>query len=151
MPSLKPSDDKLDERLRLIVESYQRLTGKPLLDQPLLHPLRQALWHAPVAIVAHGTEADPIFFYGNRLALQSFEMTFEEFTRLPSRLSAEPLAQEAREKLLEQVAQQGFIDGYVGMRIAKSGRRFTIEQTTVWNLVDEVGGYHGQAAVFVEE
>jgi hypothetical protein len=67
MPSLKPSDDKLDERLRLIVESYQRLTGKPLLDQPRLHPVRQLLWQAPVAIVAHGTEADPIFFYATAL------------------------------------------------------------------------------------
>jgi hypothetical protein len=111
--------------------------------------VRQVLWQAPVAIVAHGTEADPIFFYGNRLALQSFEMTFEEFTKLPSRLSADPLAQEAREKLLEQVAQQGFIDGYVGVRIAKGGRRFRIEQTIVWNLVDELGGYHGQAAAFI--
>jgi hypothetical protein len=78
-------------------------------------------------------------------------MTFEEFTKLPSRLSTDTLAQDAREKLLEQVAKQGFIDGYVGVRIAKGGRRFRIEQTTVWNMVDEVGVKHGQAAVFVAQ
>ena len=50
-------------------------------------------------------------------------MSFDEFARLPSRLSAEPLAQEAREKLLAQVAQQGYVDNHSGMRIASSGRR----------------------------
>lgn len=139
------------ERLRIIVRSYQRLTGKQLLDEVTNDDaaLRRALWEAPRAIVAHGTEADPTFFYGNRLALQLFEMSFEEFARLPSRLSAEPLAREAREKLLEKVTRQGYVDGYSGMRIAKSGRRFMITDCTVWNLSDEAGVLHGQAAVFV--
>ena len=153
MPSLPPSDPALDARLRLLVESYERLTGKPLIvDAPTdIAALRDALWNAPRAIVAHGTEADPIFFYGNRLALQLFEMSFEEFARLPSRLSAEPLAQEARVKLLDKVTLQGYVDGYSGMRIASSGRRFMIADTTVWNLVDEHGKHQGQAAVFVAQ
>ena len=131
----------------------QRLTGKPLLDSVPTDAaaLRAAVWNAPRAIVAHGTEDDPIFFYGNRLALQLFEMSFDEFARLPSRLSAEPLAQEARVKLLEKVTQQGYVDGYSGMRIAKSGRRFMITDTTVWNLIDERGEHRGQAAVFVAQ
>src|SRR5512146_556320 len=128
MQNSPPSDARLDERLRLIVTSYQRLTGKPLIDNAPADTaaLREAIWNAPRAIVAHGTEDDPIFFYGNRLALQLFEMSFDEFARLPSRLSAEPLAQEAREKLLAKVAQQGYVDGYSGMRIARSGRLFMI-------------------------
>jgi hypothetical protein len=150
-----------DERLRLIVESYRRLTGKTLLhtDAPLPQAgeglrvravaLREALWTAPFAIVAHGTEADPIFFYGNRYALQCFELSFDEFARLPSRLSAEPLEREARAILLDKVTRQGYIDDYCGMRIAKSGRRFMIENATVWNLLDEAGTPHGQAAMFV--
>jgi hypothetical protein len=52
-------------------------------------------------------------------------------------------------KLLEKVSQQGYVNGYSGLRIAKSGRRFIITDTTVWNLLDEAGGYHGQAAVFI--
>ncbi len=153
MPSSPPSETSVDGRLRLIVESYQRLNGNALLAEiPAdIVALSLALWNAPRAIVAHGTEDDPIFFYGNRLALQLFEMDFDEFTRLPSRLSAEPLAQEAREKLLEKVARQGYVDNYSGMRIAKSGRRFMISDTTVWNLIDENGLQHGQAAVFVEQ
>lgn len=153
MPSSKPADSVPIERLRLIAESYRRLTGKPLIDEVPDDDaaLRRALWEAPRAIVAHGTEPDPIFFYGNRLALQLFEMDFEEFARLPSRLSAEPLAQEAREKLLEKVMRQGYVDGYSGMRIAKSGRRFMITDCTVWNLSDEAGALHGQAAVFIPQ
>ena len=185
MPSSPPYDDRLDERLRLIVASYQRMTGRPLLgDDLLLAPgrgkggmgvgsdnsdvstpslalplqgggdvagaaLREALWNAPRAIVAHGTEDDPVFFYGNRLALQLFEMSFDEFTRLPSRFSAEPQAREERSKLLERVTRQGYADNYSGMRIASSGKRFMIADGTVWNLIDEQGKHRGQAAVFV--
>ncbi|MBK9161596.1 MAG: MEKHLA domain-containing protein [Nitrosomonadales bacterium] len=152
MPNSNPSDVPLG-RLRLIAESYRRLTGQPLLEVVPQEDvaLRAAMWEAPFAIVAHGTEDDPVFFYGNRLALQLFEMGFEEFSKLPSRLSAEPLAQEAREELLEQVTRQGFVAGYSGVRIAKSGRRFAISDCTVWNLTDEAGVRHGQAAVFVAE
>ena len=153
MPNLAPSDATLDARLRLIVESYLRLTGRNLIEETPddADSLRLALWEAPRAIVAHGTEADPVFFYGNRLALQLFDVSFDEFTRLPSRLSAEPLAQEARVALLEKVTQNGFVENYSGMRIAKSGKRFMITDATVWNLLDEAGGYHGQAAVFAGE
>lgn len=139
--------------MRLLVESYARLTGKPLIDDASadVTALRVALWNTPRAIVAHGTEADPVFFYGNCLALDLFEMTFEEFTQLPSRLSAEPLAQEARTKLLEKVVQQGYVDNYSGLRIAKSGRHFMIADCTVWNLTDKNGTHQGQAAVFVPQ
>jgi hypothetical protein len=146
-------DIRLDERLRLIVASYQRVTGKALIAnaQTDITALRQAVWNAQRAIVAHGTEDDPIFFYGNRLALQLFEMSFDEFACLPSRLSAEPMAQEARAKLLEIVTRQGYVDNYSGMRVASSGRRFMIVDGTVWNLIDELGIHQGQAAVFAEQ
>lgn len=153
MQNSPPFDAALDARLRLIVESYRRLTGKELIaNAPDDNAaLRAAVWDAPRAIVAHGTEADPVFFYGNRLALQLFEMSFDEFARLPSRYSAEPLAREERARLLQQVTQQGYVDGYRGMRIASSGKRFMIADGTVWNLVDEAGQRHGQAAVFVPQ
>jgi len=136
-----------------MVESYRWLTGKSLIAvvPEEIAALREAVWNAPRAVVAHGTEDDPIFFYGNRLALQLFEMSFDEFARLPSRLSAEPLSQDARVKLLEKVTQQGYVDGYSGMRIARSGKRFMIVDTTVWNLLDTAGIRHGQAAVFVAQ
>ena len=135
-----------DPRLALIADSYARLLGQPLVDSQ--DDLAEALWQAPRVIVAHGTEADPVFFYGNRLALHTFDMDFASFTRLPSRYSAEPLAREERARLLERVSRDGFIDDYAGVRISASGKRFRIERAVVWNLVDRAGGHHGQAATF---
>jgi hypothetical protein len=133
-------------RLPLIAESHHRLLGKPLIDS--LEDIRRALWQAPRVIVAHGTEDDPIFFYGNRLALQAFEMSFTDFIRLPSRFSAEPLLREERARLLERVSRDGYIDDYAGIRISATGRRFKIDQAVVWNLIDAAGVCHGQAASF---
>ena len=140
------TEEALD-RLSLVVSSYQRLTGRHLID-PNPPDLWQACWAAPRVIVAHGTESDPVFFYGNRLALSLFELDFAAFTRLPSRYSAEPLLREERDALLARVHTRGFIDDYAGVRISASGRRFRIEQAVVWNLLDEAGERHGQAATF---
>ncbi|MCW3837336.1 MEKHLA domain-containing protein [Sphingomonas canadensis] len=133
-------------RLALIAESHLRLTGRALV--PAGADPVAALWQAPAAIVAHGTEADPLFFFGNRAALARFAMRFDAFAGLPSRLSAEPLLREERQALLDRVARDGFIADYSGVRIAADGRRFRIEAAVVWNLADAGGGLHGQAAAF---
>lgn len=134
-------------RLNLVVSSFQRLTGQRLVD-PQSADLWQACWDAPRVILAHGTEADPIFFYGNRLALSLFELDFAAFTQLPSRYSAEAMLREERDALLSRVREHGYIDDYAGVRISASGRRFRIEQAIVWNVLDERGERHGQAATF---
>lgn len=135
-----------DPRLVLIAASYRRLLGQPLVAAG--SDLAAALWEAPRVIVAHGTEDDPLFFYGNRLALDVFEIGFADFTRLPSRYSAEAPAREERARLLARVSRDGYIDDYAGVRISAGGRRFRIEQAVVWNLIDAAGVCHGQAATF---
>ena len=130
------------DRLALIAESFQRLTG-----QKLIHSDGD-LWTAPRAILAHGTEPDPVFFYGNALALSLFEMTPEQFAQLPSRLSAEPVHRDERARLLDRVTRDGYIDDYAGIRVSATGRRFRIEQAVVWNVIDAEGTIHGQAATF---
>jgi hypothetical protein len=134
-----------DARLQLIVQSYQQLTGKALLNTSFSP---DSMWDAPQAIVAHGTQNDPVFFYGNRRALELFGMSWAEFIRLPSRLSVEPEDCDARAVLMETVTRQGFVEGYSGMRISKNGTRFMISNATIWNLVDAEGVYYGQAATF---
>jgi hypothetical protein len=133
-------------RLALMAESFVRLTGKSLVEAS--PSLAQALWSAPRAIVAHGTEADPIFFYGNRMALDLFEMPASDFLRLPSHLSAEAPSRAERARLLERVRRDGYIADYAGVRISAGGRRFRIEQATVWMLIDDAGHNRGQAATF---
>ena len=131
----------------LLCESYERLTGKRL-PGLAADPTALVLFDAPFALVSHGTEDDPVFNFANRTALDLFEMSWEEFTALPSRKSAEPVNREERARLLAQVTRDGYIDDYSGVRISSSGRRFLIENAVVWNLIDGRGVYHGQAAVF---
>lgn len=135
------------DRIALIATSFRRLTGKPLVEA--CDDLLKALWDAPQAILAHGTEADPLFFFGNAVALAAFETTLEAFIGMPSRLSAEAPLREERQLLLDRVSAQGFIDDYSGVRISTTGRKFLITSATVWNLIDADGLVQGQAAAFV--
>jgi hypothetical protein len=96
----------------------------------------------------HDGPADPIFIYANRTAQSCFGYACDTFTRLPSRLSAEAPGRAERQRLLQTVARDGFIDNYHGIRIAGSGRRFWIEHAVVWELLDNAGTRHGQAAIF---
>jgi MEKHLA domain len=132
-----------------LARSYRRFTKRDLLPG-LFNPLglSRNLFHAPFVLVSHGTEVDPVLNYGNLAALNLWEMTWEELTRTPSRLTAEAPERDERERLLAAVTEQGFIDDYSGVRISKSGRRFRIAKATVWNLVTDQGEPCGQAAKF---
>lgn len=99
------------------------------------------------AILAHNTAPDPVFVYGNKAAQRRFGYEWEELTALPSRLSAEAPERIERQRFLERVTRNGFVTGYRGIRIAKSGKRFRIENATVWQLIDIEGICHGQAAM----
>ncbi len=130
----------------LLTGSYARLIGAPLVP-----PGKDADWlyrDAPFAVVAHNTDSDPMFIYANKAAQTCFEYSWEEFTSLPSRLSAEAPDRAERQSLLDAVARDGFLSGYRGVRVAKSGRRLIIEDGVVWELLDENGLRHGQAATF---
>lgn len=137
--------------MRILCASYRHWTGRELLDPAADGAAAVTqLNAAPYAVVSHGTEADPIFNYANRSALALFELPLADFLALPSRLSAEPLLQQDRERLLQQVARQGYIDGYEGIRISGRGKRFRIRNATIWNLLDETGQPYGQAALLPE-
>ncbi len=136
--------------MALIADSYARLLGKHLTQDDQDAPVA-ALWSAPSVILAHGIEADPVFFFGNLAALRVFETDWDSLTRMPSRLSAQAPDQAERQRLLDRVTRFGFVDDYSGVRISAKGRRFFIPRATVWNLVDEVGVIHGQAATFPAE
>jgi hypothetical protein len=99
-------------------------------------------------VLAHNTATEPVFIYANRSAQLCFEYEWDEITRLPSSLSAEAPDRAERQNLLNAVSRAGFIANYQGLRIAKSGRRFWIEDAVVWQLIDEAGRLHGQAAMF---
>jgi hypothetical protein len=139
------------EQTRIMLDSYRRLLHAELIPREG-SPLEQAqaLFDAPRIVVAHGTQADPILNYGNRAALQLWELDLATFTATASRMTAEPLHRDERARLLGRTTRDGYVDDYRGIRISSSGRRFQIEQAVVWNLADEQGNYAGQAATFTD-
>ncbi len=131
---------------RVLLESHARFVGRPLAPEGA-----DAAWlydDAPFAVLAHDGGADPRFVYANRTAQACFEYGWDEIIGLPSRLSAEAPERAARQALLDAVTQNGFAEDYRGVRVAKSGRRFWIEQGVVWRLVSPDGSAVGQAATF---
>ena len=130
----------------LLKDSYARVVGKQLVGVG-----QDAGWlysEAPFALLAHNTEIDPRFIYANTTAQSCFEYSWEEFLQLRSRLSAEAPDRLERQKQLEEVTRTGYVSGYRGIRVARSGRRFWIENGVIWQLLDAQGRCHGQAAVF---
>ena len=134
-----------------LARSLRHWTGRDLMPGVAdRRELSQRVFEAPFVLVSHGTEADPILNYGNQSALGLWDISWDELTRMPSRLTAEAPNREERARLLERVTRDGFIDDYSGVRIARSGRRFRISRATVWNLLSQDGKPCGQAAMFRE-
>ena len=75
-------------------------------------------------------------------------MSAETLAITPSRLTAEAMLHEARERRLTETARRGFVSGYEGIRISATGRRFRILDVTIWNVNDASGRAIGQAATF---
>jgi hypothetical protein len=142
-------NDYLCDHVALLLDSYRRWTGRDLANPDLDPPRRAyAIWTAPFVVASHGTGADPVFNYGNQAALRLFDTTWDAFTRMPSRLSAEAMLRAERQRLLERVNTRGYIDDYSGIRVSARGRRFRIRCATVWNVVDVAMHYQGQAVTF---
>ena len=129
------------------VKDVQGWSGEPAWRSPAEAEARR-LHETPFVVVSHGTEDDPLLNYGNRAALDLWEMPWETFVGTPSRLTAEPVHRDERARLLERTAREGYVDDYAGVRISRSGKRFRIEEAIVWNVVDTEGRKRGQAATF---
>jgi len=142
----------IESQSRFLLDCYKKLTGHHLIEiEETASPtqIAQAVFFAPFAILSGGNESDQILNYANLKALQLWEMEWTEITRIPSRLTAEPLHRDERARFLEKVRVEGYISDYQGIRISKNKRRFRIEEATVWNLVcPDDGEFLGQAATF---
>jgi hypothetical protein len=108
----------------------------------------QVLFAAPFVVVSHGTESDPILNYANQSGLDLWDMTWDQLIHTPSRLTAEPVNQADRARLLAMAGEQGYFQGYQGVRVSATGKRFLVTGATVWNVLDRQGRRVGQAATF---
>jgi len=140
------------EPSQLILTNYRRLFGRDLVDVGDSLRSAQNLFEAPLVVLsALGPPgSDHLFNYANRAALALFEYDLNELIGQPSSTSAEPLHRDERRRLLDEVSRHGFIENYSGVRISKNGRRFRINNATVFNLLDRSGHYLGQAATFAD-
>ena len=134
---------------QLVLDSYNRLLGHELIERKgTAEEQAQKLFLAPFVVASHGTEADPIYNYGNQLLLDLWERSWDELIKTPSRLSAEPILREERQMILQKSAAQGYLKNYQCVRISRTGKRYKIEDITLWNVLDKQGKYCGQAATF---
>lgn len=134
---------------QLLLDSYRDRLGRDLIPREGSEMAQtRDLFLAPFVVVSHNTDADPLLTYGNRTALDLWQMDIAQFLGTPSRLTAEPVVREERERMLSLAARQGYIDDYSGIRVSSTGRRFAIESAIVWNLSDSQGRPAGQAATF---
>ena len=132
-----------------LLDSYRNWIGRDLLERiGDLDYQAQVLYQSPFVVVSHGLQDDPILNYGNQMALELWELTWEQLVKTPSRLTAEPVNRAEREWMLEQVRTSGYLDTYRGVRVSSTGRRFLVDKAIVWNVLDEQGQRVGQAATF---
>ena len=132
-----------------ILSSFQHWRGHSLFEvsgSPI--QIAQALFELPFPVFSHGREPDPIYNYGNRKALELWELEWAQLLQMPSRCSAEPANQEERLRLLEEVTNIGYTTNGQGVRISRTGKRYMVLDFTVWNLLNQENQYCGQAATF---
>ena len=143
------NDPPVVQWCQYLLDSYAHWLRHELIDRSGT-PMEQAqrLFHCPFVVASHGTEADPVLNYGNQTALALWEMNWQQFTQTPSRLTAEPPNREERARMLEQAKTQGYIPDYRGIRISSSGKRFLVEQATIWTIHKPDGTTIGQGATF---
>ncbi|WP_026462530.1 MEKHLA domain-containing protein [Adhaeribacter aquaticus] len=143
--------DFLIQHSKLLYDSYRLVTGKVLLEGEFTaSELADKLYEAPFVVLSHGAQSDPVFNYANKTGQRLWEMNWEQFTALPSRLSAEPVAVAERQAMLEEAHKNGYISNYTGVRISSTGKRFIIKDATLWNIYNASKQYQGQAVIFTK-
>lgn len=134
-----------------LLESYKRETGRQMFEESLdIMEAPRALYEAPFVCLAHDGGKDPIFTYANEAAQKLWEVNWDDIVGVPSRKSAEEVEdiQSDRESALREAEEKGFVDNYSGVRISSKGKRFEIQNATLWTIKGTEGEKVGQAAVF---
>lgn len=134
---------------QILLNSYKCLLNKELIErnEDLLTDSKN-LYNADFVVLSHNNKPDPIYNYGNQQALDLWEMNWQQLIQTPSRNTTEPISREEREALLKEANLKGYITNYGGVRVSSTGKRYLIQDITLWNLFDSNGEYCGQAATF---
>ena len=104
--------------------SLRKLTGSALMPRtpPGAGECSALASNSDLVVVSHGTEAPhPLFNFGTQGALDLWEVDWPTFVAMESRASAEEDERAERERLLALVREQGYVDGYTGVRASSTG------------------------------
>ena len=142
------ADHRFVTRATVILDSFRRCVGRELIDRSgdAAEDARR-LFDLPQAVLAHDTSPEPLLDWANRAAAAAFDATPDGLLGLPSSRTAPADATPDRRQLFETLARQGFVTGYSGVRASLTGRRFIIDDVTVFELFDTAGRPAGHAAM----
>lgn len=145
------TENELQTRARWILRSYRKWAGDDLIEAAAADEgaQAQALFDAPIAVLAHDRRDDPLCVYANAAALAAFELGLDEAPAFPTRRTAEPDARAERSVALAGAEDVGLVRGYSGIRVSTTGRRFRLNDGRIWTVLDDDGRPVGQAAAFV--
>ena len=114
-----------------------------------MHEAASALFNAPFVCASH--DAEDTFNYGNKAALALWELDWDGFVGMKSTKSADvedATTQAERRALLDKAASDGLITNYSGVRMSSTGKKFRVENATVWTMTNGDGVKTGQAVRF---
>ena len=133
-----------------VARSFAHVTGRDLFAEAGIDPMSpgESAWSGDFALLTHRGDADAMLNYGNRFALDLWECDWDQFIRTPSRATAPSDDVEERTVMMDQVARDGFVSGYEGRRVSRTGRLFVIRDVTVWRLAEPLSESFGVAAFF---
>lgn len=141
----------LKDYIYQITNSLKKLADIEIVDASLsIEEQAKQVFNSGYVFLAHDASKEPVFNYANQTAMNLFEMSWDEFTNMPSKYSAESDERGKREKFIAEVEEKGYSKDYSGIRISKTGRRFEIKNVILWNVYDSDNNRIGQAALFDE-
>mmetsp|Transcript_46131 Transcript_46131/g.115505 ORF Transcript_46131/g.115505 Transcript_46131/m.115505 type:complete len:326 (-) Transcript_46131:282-1259(-) len=127
----------------LMVESFRRNVGRPLMENVEINSAAKELYLAPFVMITcnRGLSADPKIVYVNAAGLELLGKTWEEVVDTPA---SDILALDE----LSDAQEQGVLEGYAGPVTTGAGAVIT-QDATVWTVESPavVGGEEGDDEV----
>lgn len=147
LPPPGADNDWHDAFVRRVLAAFTRVTGRDLMAElGAAAPFGRFFHDGDFALLTHRGDEDATLNYGNARALALWECDWAAFTTMPSRHTAPRERRAARAGMMDQVVTKGFVTGYSGERISRTGRRFLIQDGIVWRLCEADGTPFGVAA-----
>jgi hypothetical protein len=154
--SIKIGGRDMISHVSLLDRSLKHLTGRGVYERMGVQPsspkgiYNTVCLNERFVLISHGTEANPIYNFGNVAALQAFVRSWDNLM-IPSAESVVLRSQDEtlRNELMQKVTDNGFVEGASGIRVRGDGKFIKLVDAVVWNCYDNDNStYIGQAAFF---